>query len=227
MDDSNRVSNYAECINAIKVMNDIYDKFIFTIEYINNINEQLSLGNKEGLEISLLNNRFEKETYLKVTDPIYLIYEKICEIGNVNLKEEPLQIVRMETGSFFIKFIGNKSILKLISSVLESIHKILIRNCTREGQKQNLVESTELFKEQFDIVKEMVELGMDVEEHKEIAKETLVLLMKQSNILLSSSPDVRINKKVLSKSEDIKKALEKNELKNLPFFDREDEIVNK
>lgn len=73
----------------------------------------------------------------------------------------------------------------------------------------------------------MIDLGMNVEEHKEIARETLVLLMKQSNILLSSSPDVRINKKVLSKSEDIKKALQGNELKNLPFGDTEDEVVNK
>lgn len=132
----------------------------------------------------------------------------------------------METGSFFIKFIGNKNILKLIANILESFHKVIIRNYTREGQKQNLVESTDLFKEHFDMVKEMIDLGLNVDEHTEIAKETLVLLMKQSNILLSSSPDVRINKRVLSKSEDLKKALEHNEMRNLPCNDTDD-VVNK
>lgn len=137
LDDAYRINEYTNCINSIKAMNDIYDKFTFMVEYINDINKQLSFGSEdEGLEISLLNDRFEKETYSKVTDPIYLIYEKICEIGNIDLKEEPLQIIRMETGSFFIKFIGNKSILKLISSILESFHKIIIRNYTREGKNK-------------------------------------------------------------------------------------------
>jgi len=103
LDDEYRIREYVNCINAIKNMNEIYDEFLFMVSYINDMNKQLSLGGEEGLEISLLNDRFEKETYLKVTDPIYLIYEKICEIGNLDLKAEPLQIVRMETGSFFYK----------------------------------------------------------------------------------------------------------------------------
>lgn len=53
----------------------------------------------------------------------------------------------------------------------------------------------------------MRKVGLDVSEHDEIAKETLALLMNQSNVLLSSSPDMRLNNKVLSKSEDIKKKL--------------------
>lgn len=228
LNDSTRVNDYVECMNSIKKMVNLYDRFLFLGEYINEINKQLSSGIEDDcLEISLLNNKYEKETYSNVTNPIYVLYEKVCEIGNIDITKEELKIVRMETGSFFIKFVGNKNVLKLIANILESFHKTMIRNYTREGQRQNLVESTELFKEQFDLVKEMNDLGMDVGEHKEIAKETLVLLMKQSNILLSSSPDVRINKKVLSKSEDIKKALERNELKNLPFVDNEDEVVNK
>lgn len=82
-----------------------------------------------------------------------------------------------------------------------------MRNYTREGEKKNLVESAELFKSQYDIVGAMRKVGLDVSEHDEIAKETLALLMKQSNVLLSSSPDMRLNNKVLNKSEDIKKKL--------------------
>jgi hypothetical protein len=40
--------------------------------------------------------------------------------------------------------------------------------------------------------------------------------MKQSNILISASPDIKINKKVLSKSEDFKKVLENKDFISLP-----------
>ncbi|NFE73393.1 hypothetical protein FDC27_05085 [Clostridium botulinum] len=215
---ADRIKGYTEFINSIRRMLDIYDEFVYMLTYINKINENLGYGSEdeeETLEIRLLNDSFKKETYIEVTDPVYKLYEKISEIANIDIKEEQLRIVRMETGSFFIKFIGNKSILKLIASIIESVHKVFISNYTKDGQKQNLVESTELFKSHFNIIKEMKELGIDVSEQENIANETLVLLMKQANILLSSSPDVRINKKVLSKSEDIKKALECNNYKTI------------
>lgn len=224
---NDRVIGFNNFIQSIRRMIYCINEFIFMIKTINEIQKGLNKGvEEEGLEIQLLNDFFDKETYSSVVDPIYKLYEKVAEIGNVNIKDDKLQIVRMETGSFFIKFIGNKSILKMISNIIESVHKIIIRNYTREGQRKNLVESTELFKEQFDIVKEMKELGMDVNEHEEVAKETLILLMKQSNILLSSSPDVRINKRVLSKSEEIKKVLKNNQFKVLESSDdTSDEVV--
>lgn len=124
-----------------------------------------------------------------------------------------------------MKFLGNKSILKVIGKILETSHNIIVRNFTRDGQRKNLVESTELFRAHFDLVKEMKELGLGVNEHEEIAKETLVLIMKQSNILLSSSPDVRINNKVLSKSNDMKKVLEKRVYNMLLEKESKEEII--
>lgn len=208
INDEDRALNYNACIEAIQVMLNNLNKFQYAVNLLCKVNEGLNKGVLEqGLEINLLNNGFDKNTYCEVTEPIYIIYNKLCEIANISLDSEPLNIVRMETGSFFIKFIGNKSILKVVGELLEGCHKVWVRNYTREGKKQNLVESTELFKSQYDIISEMRKAGLDVSEHDEIAKETLVLLLKQSNILLSTSPDIKINDKVLSKSEEVKKAL--------------------
>lgn len=206
-----RADSYNKCINAIKTMNEIITKFKFMVSFVNKINKKLNKNiDEQGLEIRLLSEEIDKESYNYVVTPAYEIYNKLCEIANINSDIDKLQIVRVETGSLFIKFFGNKSIIKLMAKLIESAHTIFIRNYTREGKKQNLVESTELFKKQFDIVAEMRDMGLDVSEHEEIAKETLVLLMKQSNVLLSSSPDVKINNKVLSKSESIKNILKEN-----------------
>ena len=46
--------------------------------------------------------------------------------------------------------------------------------------------------------------------------------MKKSNLLLLTSSDIRINEKTLSKSEDVKKLLEKNEYKLLSVAEETD-----
>ncbi|CEP83963.1 hypothetical protein [Paraclostridium sordellii] len=208
-----RVDEYIGCIHAIRNMIETFSKFRYMFNYIKSINNKLCAGFEgDGLEIQLLNHGVSKDTYPNVVDSIYTIYDKLCEIANV---KEELIIARVETGSLFAKFIGSTAILKVVAKIIETTYDIGIRNLSREGKKKNLVESTELFKEQFNILKEMENMGLDVEEHKEIASETLVLIMKQSNILLSSSPDIRINEKTLSKSDDIKALLSKQDYKLL------------
>ncbi len=213
----NIFNNYEECMLAIKNIINIYDKFIYISDYMDNVNMILCKGiNQECLEIQLLNSDFDKDTYNKVIDPIYDIYNKLCEIADI---KEELVIARIETGSFFAKFSGNLHILKLIIKILSSVHDITIRNFTREGKKKNLVESIDLFEKQVNIMKELKSMGIDVDENHEIAKETSLLLMKKSNILLSSSPDIKINDKVLSKSKELKKLLDNEDLKLISIED--------
>lgn len=217
--EQDRVGKYNEFIHAVRNFTEIFNQFKFMSNYINSINVNLCRGIMEdGLEIQLLDHKITKDTYSNVIDPVYVIYDKLCEISNI---KEELVIARVETGSLFAKFSGNVAILKLVAKILGTVHDIGVRNLTREGQKKNLAESTELFSKQFNILKEMQELGLDVDEHNEIARETLGLLMKQSNILLSSSPDVRVNERTLSKSDAVKKLLEKNEYKLLALSDAE------
>ena len=218
--ENDRVDKYCECMDSIRLIIDTLNKFEFMYKYMNSINTELCNGIKEdGLEIQLLNHGITKDTYPHVVDSVCVIYEKLCEITNV---KEEIIIARVETGSLFAKFLGNKNILKLVAKVLNASHDIFVREYTREGQKKNLVESTELFKQQFDIVKEMESMGMDVSELKEISNETMVLIMKKSNLLLLTSSDIRINEKTLSKSEDVKKLLEKNEYKLLSVAEETD-----
>ncbi|MCU9815821.1 hypothetical protein [Paraclostridium sp. AKS73] len=219
-DDNDRVDKYCESMDAIRLTVSTFNKFKYTVNYIKSINNKLcNEFEGEGLEIQLLNHGISKDTYSKVVDPVYVIYDKLCEIANI---KEELVIARVETGSLFAKFAGNASILKLVEKIIGTVHDIGVRNLTREGKKKNLVESTDLFKDHFNILKEMESMGMDVSEPKEIANETLVILMKQSNILLTASPDIRINEKTLSKSEDVKKLLAKQDYKLLAVATEED-----
>lgn len=219
--DEERVDGFNNCISVIREIIQTYENFKFEVTRVNELNNTLSRGySDKGLEIQLLDSRLSKETYNEVVDPVYRIYQKLCEISNT---KEEINIVRIESGSLFVKFIGNEEILNLIAKIAGSFHELCMRNYTREGKKKNIAESTELFKSQFDIIKEMKEMGLDVGEHEELAKETLGLILKETNILISSSPDIRVNDKVLSKSDEIKKLLEKDSYKMIAATEEEKE----
>lgn len=222
-DDKERIENYSTCINSIRNMIEVFNKFIYIVNYVKSINEKLCESIEgEGLEIQLLDYKLSNGNFDTVVDPVYVIYDKLCEIANV---KEELVIARVETGSFFAKFMGNASILKLLAKILGTAHDILVRNFTREGKKKNLAESTELLGQQINILKEMKDMGFDVDKHSEIARETLGLLMKQSNILLSSSPDIIVNERILSKSEDFKKLIQNEDCKLLVITEDTEEMA--
>lgn len=204
---------YFDCMDAIKNMIRLYDEFKLTSNYVNELNTMLCKGySEEGLEIQLLNSTFDKDSYNKVVYPVYDIYYKLCEIAGV---KDEISILRIESGSLFAKFSGNIDIFKLTVKIIDSAHDLCIRKFTQKGKKQNIAESVELFGKQIEIMKTLKDLGFDVNEHEEIANETLGLLLKKSNILLSSSPDIKINNKILSKSDSVKKLLEQENLKQL------------
>lgn len=216
-------ANYIECINAIKNMIYIFNKFEYLVDNIKFINEKLCESIEgDGLEIQLLDYKLTNGNFDTVIDPVYIIYDKLCEIANV---KEELVIARVETGSFFAKFLGNASILKLLAKILGTVHDIGVRNFTREGKKKNIAESTELLSQQINILKEMKDMGFDVSEHEEIARETIGMIIKQSNILLSSSPDIIINEKTLSKSQDFKRLISNENYKLLAVTEDVEEMA--
>jgi len=65
----------------------------------------------------------------------------------------------------------------------------------------------EVMSKQLDLIGTMNSLGIDTSEIKEIAKETMTGLVKQTDIFLSANTDVKINNKEISRSEDIKNLL--------------------
>lgn len=203
-----RIREIVKCIESIDNVINAYQSIINIIRYIKVIDTELSQGIKEpALMIRSNVENITEESIKYIIHPITIIYNKLCEIGNINALDEPLRIVRVESGTLNFKFDGNNAICNVIAKIIEDYHNIFIRKFTRGGKKENLAESLDLVTKELDIISNMKELGMDTSNIESIAQETMGLIVKETNIFLTANPDVKINEKQLSRSEDIKKLL--------------------
>ena len=213
-----------DIINFYKSVNKIIEHFERLKKYnqqLMEMNKDLSMGVAEP-ELCIRSNVDEivDKSFETIIKPIGQIYERLCIIANININEYPLKIVRVESGSLTINFNGDSRLCKLIEKILSKVHKIFVRNYSREGEKANIVSSLDVFKQELEIIKEMQELGIDTTEIKEISQEHMIIILKQSNILLTGNPDVKINNKKLNRSEEIKALL------NSPRYLSENSVSN-
>lgn len=203
-----RINNIEDCIDSIDNVIYAYQSINNIINYIKVIDTELSDGVKEPALIIRSNvENITEESIKYIIHPITIIYNKLCELGNINPLEEPLRIVRVESGTLNFKFDGNNPICNVIAKIIEDYHNIFIKKFTKRGKKENLVESLDLVTKELDIISRMQELGMDTSNIESIAQETMGLIVKETNVFLSANPDVKINQKQLNRSEDIKKLL--------------------
>lgn len=203
-----RIKNIEDCIDSIDNVIYAYQSINNIINYIKVIDAELSDGVKEpALMIRSNVENITEESIKYIIHPITIIYNKLCELGNINPFEEPLRIIRVESGTLNFKFDGNNPICNVIAKIIEDYHNIFIRKFTKRGKKENLAESLDLVTKELDIISSMKELGMDTSNIESIAQETMGLIVKETNIFLTANPDVKINEKQLNRSEDIKNIL--------------------
>ena len=203
-----RISEMDNCVKSIDNIINAYRSIQNVINYIKVIDEELSQGMKEPALLIRSNvHEITEESIKYIMQPITIIYNKLCELGNINILEEPLRIVRLESGTLNFKFDGNNSICKVIAKILEDCHNLFIKNFTKSGKKENIAESLELVSQQIDIIGSMKSMGIDTTKLEDVARETMGLIIKETNVFLSANPDVKINEKQLNRSEDIKNLL--------------------
>lgn len=201
-----RISEMGNCVKSIDNIINAYRSIQNVINYIKVIDEELSQGIKEPALLIRSNvHEITEESIKYIVQPITTIYDKLCELCDV--RDEPLKIIRVESGTLNFKFDGNGAISQVLAKIIEAYHNIFIKNHTKQGKKCNLVESMDLVSKELNLIETMNSLGIDTSEMKEIAKETMTGLVKQADIFLSANPDVKINDKQISRGEDIKRLL--------------------
>jgi hypothetical protein len=66
------------------------------------------------------------------------LYDELSRLLNVSTSEYPLEITKMEVGSWWIKIFGESKIIALLTSLIETWIAYLHRNYTQEGKIQSM-----------------------------------------------------------------------------------------
>jgi hypothetical protein len=98
-------------------------------------------------------------------------------------------------------------ILKVIDKFINYIFDFHTKNSTPQGRKTNMAESIAIIQTEFDLTKQFEECGFNMDEELIIERESFGFIVKETNTLLTAHPDIKINGKILSRSEENKKLL--------------------
>ncbi|WP_234121186.1 hypothetical protein [Clostridium hydrogenum] len=217
--DADKSNNYSQCFKILSDMIVKIDTLETLFSYTSIINKDLCKGIKDApLRIRSNTENITQESFKSIIHPIQIMYTQLCMILNVDEKVEPIEIVRVESGTWNFNINLNSDIGKIILGILSKFHEFFVRNFTRQGRKINIAESLDITSTELNIIKIMEEVGIDTSSLKPIAKETAAIIFKQANVFLSANPDVKVNEKVLSRSEDTKKLL------NTPMYIEESSV---
>lgn len=120
-------------------------------------------------------------------------YKELCEVCGVSYNDHPLQIIKIETGSVFIKIAGAILPLKLLEKFILKTAEILYRRFVREGRIEAESEYRKELIEEINLRNALNEAGINTEEidgriHSAARKHTENLLT-----LMYGEPSVEIN----------------------------------
>lgn len=183
----------------MRIANDIKQKLSaiddFVAGFINFFaNEsEIKEGNKE---LSLyFSTTLKYNEVIEKLSSIQGLYNEFSRLLNVSVSEYPLEIAKLEIGSWWIKIFGESKVIALITTLTEKSVSYLHRNYTTEGKINTISNKVEAVEELLSLSKLLKENGIDTKTLDNNIKHSSVLVAKLLNTLLVGEPNVKVNDK--------------------------------
>lgn len=216
--DINEVDTLATQINCLK---DAYETFLQNnydnnqaLDFVHHANIVLRHINIvrdifKDLELNLEHNYRETDeennlplllrtdhTYQEFVDKLQSLqelYSEICLLFNVSENDYPLRIVKMESGSLFVKIFGESKVIATILSWIEETTKYFHRNYTKEGKISAIPRDLTAIEKVLEVTQKLEEVGIDVGEAKDKLQKSSIVVADKLNKLLAGEADISIN----------------------------------
>ncbi len=149
--------------------------------------------------IPTLNNLIRKLSALEG------LYNELCRLLDVSTSEYPLEIVKIEVGSLWLKLFGESRVISLMTKFAESSVSYLYRNFTNEGKIMAIPQNVEVINSLLQLSENLEQSGIDNSVLKENIQHSAIILGQQLNQLLSGEPAVNVNGRNYSIAEEWEK----------------------
>ena len=143
------------------------------------------------------------DEFIARLESVSVIYQELAQIVGVSTSDEPLKILKVESGSLWASLFGNSKIMALMDDFLRSAARHMHRKFTLEGKIEALPTSLKGMNDILNFTKRLEENGVDVKDiHDQLAKGTF-LMAKEMNVLLANQSSVTINGEDIQLSESV------------------------
>lgn len=154
---------------------------------------------EEGKELSILLPSIisYRDLLVKLT-AFEVIYTKLCSLIKISTSEHPLQIIRIEYGSLWLKLFGESRVINLLTSLIQAAVIYIYRNYTDEGKLSYIPQKVDLIESVLRLSERLKENGIEISEIKDNVQRSAIIISSQLNCLLLGEPSIKINGKEYS-----------------------------
>ncbi len=165
-------------------------------DFLNEVNLPLLVPQNNETELSFhFTTSIEyKELIIKLT-ALEELYNEICRLLDVSTSQFPLRLVKLETGSWWIKIFGESKVIAAIIGFTEKSVSYFHRTYTVEGKISKIPKDLEVIDKLLELSKSLEENGIDATVLKNNLQHSSIVLSEQLNKLLACEPNVKINEK--------------------------------
>lgn len=143
----------------------------------------------------------------KMLSSVVSIYNQLCDLLGESSDEHPLTVIKVETGSIYLKLKGAIRVVGVVTQVLRRIAGYGFLNHTLSGRINQLPKSAESLQSIIQLRESLSRLGIDTSSMDEEIEGATLKLAKHANTLMSRMGDVGINGEVFQAKNDVFLAL--------------------
>lgn len=155
---------------------------------------------KEGMEVLSVyfasytdySDSIEKLSALKI------IYSELSCLFNISETENPMQLIKIESGGLSSKFAGNPKIIETMKDLFDRFITYMFKNFTQEGKKPTISKYAEVIRDTLNLSIQLEDKNIDTSIIDENIQKASITLSKQLDILVAGQPVIEINEKTLT-----------------------------
>jgi hypothetical protein len=121
------------------------------------------------------------------------IYAELVPLFGAKISDYPLSVIKIESGSIFIRLMGFKPAIKFLVSGVGRVAAFIYRNYTAEGRFDGIRLKADAFDELIKLSKSLEEGGIKVDGMKDEISKASVLLCQQFSDLLKGQKQIQVN----------------------------------
>jgi hypothetical protein len=133
------------------------------------------------------------------------IYSELCQLIKVSMAEYPLRIIKVESGSLWVKVFGESRVMALFTSLLQSAAAYIYRNYTEEGRISSIPKQIQSIEAILGLTDKLKEQGVDTSQIKENVQKAAVTISQQLNELLQGQSGITVNNESIPAQKTISK----------------------
>lgn len=121
------------------------------------------------------------------------LYSEICRLLGVSEHDAPLQVIKIESGSLWVKVLGESRVIGLMIRFIEQGAAFIHRTYTQEGKIAVVPQKVDAVDRLIGLRKALRENGIDTSVMDEEISAAAIAISKGLNHVLQGQPSIRIN----------------------------------